>query len=295
MYPYPYPSPYAYQYGDYGYQMQAMMYDPMMQSAAVAQQQLHYEGHKSRSNSLTHHETTNNSSTQHTHHKGPTTASPSFTPAAAVVASPALPSPATASVTVNTEKVQETTVVSSVPVEISTEPVAVAAEVAPIDAKVTEPETTTGWARGKALVVEQPLERQSLDNNNNSNTPDSGAGPSSWKRGISMSEKTQAQMLLRQDGILRFSREAIIALHIFGSIPVPPELLTLYGAKYTTTERGECKPLVVSGGGGNASGPKGSPNKGSRGGKGGRHNELIDEPHPDEKTFFVEKNENAFR
>jgi hypothetical protein len=285
----PYYSGYPpYGYDSYGYQIQpmGMVYDPTVGIVpAVAIAAPHYEGHKSRSNSLTHHDA------PHSNHKYPAVHTP------AVASAAPIPTPAASSNP--SAKVEEPTSEIKVPeASSSTAAAAPSTDATAVDTVSTEntvtPATATegkieqeGWARGKALIVEQPIERQNLENHNN---PE--AGPSPWKRGISMSEKTPAQMLLRQDGITRYSRETIITLHIVGSHPVPSEIFGLYGVKYTANERVECKPLTV-----NSVAAK-SPNKGGGrrdGGKGGRHNELIDEPHPDEKTFFVEKNENAFR
>jgi translation initiation factor 4G len=82
----------------------------------------------------------------------------------------------------------------------------------------------------------------------------------------------------------RYSRETLISLHQFGNNPTP-EIQTLYGYR-ATSERGECKPLAGSG-----SGPK-SPNKPRR--DGNKRRDEIDEPHPDEKTIFKQK-EDVFR
>lgn len=246
-----------------------------------------YEGHKSRSNSLTHQsEFSNTAATAST--IAPTPASVKVT--AANVVSPKveeIASKATDTTSATDADVASTAQsVENLKLESAETPALPAEAISngEKDNSVTESkdEPPEDWQRGQALNVEVAEKHQAIEK---VTLPD--AGPSSWKRGISMPEKTPAQMLLRQDGIKRFSRETIISLHLIGVNPVPEKLATLYG-QLTSNERLECKPLT-------GSAPK-SPNKGRRDGGGGgggnrqqRHQELIDEPHPDEKTIFQNK------
>lgn len=250
---------YYYPYYDPNMQMMPAVYDPTMYmyQQQLQQQQYHpqpqYEGHKSRSNSVSHQSDFN--------HSTPQKSSPEIVPDTSVQTSEEAPS-------------------SSVPPIVEPESAPVAEPVSTngtLGSEVKADPEGEGWERGKALLVEVS-EKQGTE-------PLPETGPSPWKRGISMPEKTPAQMLLRQDNIARYSREMIISFHIFGINPVPDILLALYGTKYTSTERAECKPL-------SGPAPK-SPNKNRR--DKSRREELVEEPHPDEKTFFHAKTDGVFR
>jgi hypothetical protein len=258
--------------------------DPSM--LMMQQQQQMYEGHKSRSNSLTHQSEFSNSAAPASVATGKVAAAAATTTKVEETVTKetnitASTDSAVASATQSVENMKlESPPSSETPSTITSAP---AESLQNGDKETTVAEgkgELEGWQRGKALAVEvaekpQVIEKVAL--------PD--AGPSSWKRGIS-TEKSPAQMLLRQDGVKRFSREMIISLHVIGVTPVPEELAVLYGPKLTSNERTECKPLPGT------AGPR-TPNKGRRDGgnkqQGGRHQEIIDEPHPDEKTIFQSK------
>lgn len=271
---------------------QNMMIMQQQQQHHQHQQHQHYSqhydgGHKSRSNSLTHQsEFTPKSNSTNNNVNTTTITSPSSTASPKVVdltpsvdnTQPLIEENHKSSVdninevTANLNSLNLTTTTTTVATPTTIEDVSVQNGERSDEVKIDG----DGWARAKALEIndKQPAEVISQD-----------VGLSPWKRGISMSEKTPAQMLLRQDGIKRYGRETIISVHIFGANPVPDIVFSLYGHKLTSNERGECKPLT-------GPAPK-SPNKGRRENK--RREEAAAEEHPDEKNFFVAKNDSVFR
>jgi len=232
------------------------------------QQPLHsFEGHKSRSNSLSHQDLNSSTTTLRT----PTpTKIPEFVPKTSIQE----PEPEVKSEPIVdiSPKLPETPA-SPVPTEVLlVELPSLPLEVEIVEDKDQEQEVG-GWERGKAL--KQPAEVAIVENQ-----PTETVG-TPWKRGTTMVEKTPAQMLLREDGIKRYSRETLISFHQFGINP-PAELLTLYGSR-ANLERGECKSLAGAG--------SKSPSKPRRDGGNKRRDDDIDEPHPDERVIFKQRDD----
>lgn len=272
----------------------SLPYDMTLQSHP--QPLLSFEGQKSRSNSLSQQElshtttgaTANNASTSTTLRTlTPTLTSVTSTPSKVTEFVPKTPSSPQESepIVENSSKIPEilpislsqTSPVPSPPVEVILS--------SPVEVEVPEEEEQAvgGWQRGKAL--QQVAEVAIVEN-----LPTESVG-TPWKRGTSMVEKTPAQMLLREDGIQRFSRETLVSIHQFGSLP-PPELVVLYGQR-ALVEREECKSLGGGGGGGGGSSSK-SPSKPRRDVGNKRRDDLFDEPHPDERVIFKQR-EDVFR
>lgn len=96
-----------------------------------------------------------------------------------------------------------------------------------------------------------------------------------WKRNVTMVEKTTSQMLLRNDGVIRYGKSQLCSLNTWNKT-CPPDLKEMY-SEFTKIERPPMSETTRQ---------KSPTNRqGGRGGKGGK-SQQSNEPHPDELKIF---------
>jgi hypothetical protein len=118
----------------------------------------------------------------------------------------------------------------------------------------------------------------------------------SWKRGSVMHEKTALQMVERRDGIIRYSKTALVELNTKDKV-CPQDVRERY-PRLSLIERGVLVPPDRHAGPNSPSkSPRGG-NSGHHGGRGKYDQSALEAPHPDELKIFSADNlqrEDTFR